>query len=446
MTDLQEAYAALSGKQTPYSQLYAYSEGAQPLKYSTARLREAFDDISTHFSQNWCSVVINAAEDRLTLQGWDALRAGDNTRLDDLWNRERISIEAGKAHHDTLVTGEGFIIAWKDGDALDVYRNDPRLCAMFYDPERPKRKRFAAKWWTDKGAWYMTLYYSDRLEYYAAQTKDMPSSAAAFRPMQPPTAPNPFGTIPVFHFRGPGELGNILSLQDAVNKLFADMMVTAEFLAFPQRWFITNADLTAVRNAPYESLVLPAGDGTEQATSVGQFAAAPLDNYLNAIDKIANSIAIISRTPKHYFYSASNLSGEALLAMEAPLTKKVNKYQEDLGVTWQELGAFLLRLTGGGALEPADITPLWEPSESIQPYTEAQTRQLAVASGIPLVTQLSWEGKPQSVIDAMLKDEEEVKQRSATMAPLLLEQARAVSASANTNPLDPNQGANNGRQ
>lgn len=418
MTDLIDAYNALSGKLSKYNTAYAYAEGQQPLMYSTTRLREAFDNLSAHFQQNWCAVVVDAAQDRLNLAGWDAENSSQNTALDDLWNKQRIFLDADQLHRDALITGEAFVIAWKEGDTLDVYRNDPRMCHMFYDPARPKVKKFAAKWWESDGAWFMTLYYPDHLEYYRANKKDQPSSASAFEPMEPPTAPNPFGAIPVFHYRGPGELGQIVTLQDAVNKLFADMMIAAEYGAFRQRWIISNSDTTSLKNAPNEIWSIPAGDGQGQQTSVGQFDATPLDNYLTAIDKIANSIAIISRTPKHYFFNAgASLSGEALLAMEAPLTKKVKRYQELFGVTWQELGAFLLQLSGEAVADPSEIAPVWKPAESIQPMTEAQVIQTETAAGIPLVTSLKRHGWSEQDIQAMLKDQEEEQSRELTNVP-----------------------------
>jgi hypothetical protein len=309
---------------------------------------------------------------------------------------------------------------------------------VFYKSDNPKEKQFAAKWWFDGSVWHMTLYYPDHLEYYVKRGETQPSAYSAFQPAKIPTAPNPFKVIPVFHFRGAGELENIVTLQDAVNKLFADMMVAAEYGAFKQRWIIAHDDTSALKNAPNEIWEIPAGDGTGQDASVGQFDATPLDNYLKAINEIANSIAIISRTPKHYFYSAGGqLSGEALLAMEAPLTKKVDTYQERFTPIWRELGAFLVKLSGGGDIDPNEITVTWKPSESIQPYTEAQTRQLAVAAGIPLVTQLKRnEGWTETEIKAMQKDADDEKKRDATLAPILLDEARAKTASDNSNPLD----------
>lgn len=426
MNDLQKAFAALDGKLLAYNTLFAYAEGEQPTVYSTARLREAFNNLDARFTQNWCAVVVNAALDRLALKGWDAEDQAANDRLDELWSSLRLGLDAYEVHKDALIATEAFVIAWRDGDTIEVYHNDPRTCHVFYDPARPKVKQFAAKWWVDD-VWHMTLYYPDRLEYYQTRSKNKPSTASPFQPADPPTAPNPFGVIPVFHFRGPGELGNILTLQDAVNKLFADMMVTAEYGAFPQRVIISNSDTSALKNGPNTIWEIPAGDGQGQATSVHQFEAANLDNYLKAINEIANSIAIISRTPKHYFYPAgSNLSGEALLAMEAPLTKKVNQYQERFAATWRELGAFLLKLSGFGELEPSAIRPVWMPSESVQPYTEALTRREAVNAGVPLVTQLRWEGKDEGEIQALLDDAAAEKQEQArSLAEALLNQQRA---------------------
>jgi hypothetical protein len=406
--DVKKAYAALSGKLATYNTLFAYADGEQPLVYSTDRLREAFGNLRAHFQQNWCSVVINASLDRLNLNGWDAPEGGANTALDDLWRNLGLELVSYDVHNDALVTSEAFVIAWKTGSEIECYHNDPRWCHVFYDPERPRVKAWAAKWWPTDDGWRMTLYYPDRLEYYGTRKKEQPRSYSAFMPLDPPTAPNPFGVVPVFHFRAKGELDSILTLQDAVNKLLADMMVSAEFGAFPQRYIISNSDTASLKNGANIIWEIPASDGHGEGTQVGQFDAAPLDNYLKVINDLANSIAIISRTPKHYFYGAdgSNLSGEALIAMESPLTKKVEMHQKQLGAAWRELGAFLLKLAGK-TVNATDISPVWQPAESIQPLTEAMVVQTETTAGIPLVTSLRRRGWQTGEIDAMKKDRDE---------------------------------------
>lgn len=431
MSDLSRAFDTLNAKTIPYTTLFNYADGAQPLQYSTTRLHEIFRDLNTHFQENWCAVVVGSVYDRLNLQGWDTDDATRNAALDDLWNRLQVSLEADEVHEDALITTEGYLIVWRDGDTLEVYRNDPRMVHVFYDRERPKVKRYAAKWWNDDKGWYLNLYYPDKIEKYYANSKDRPSTANAFQLLESPV--NPFGAIPVFHFRCKGELGlKVTTLQDAVNKLLADMMIAAEFGAFKQRWVIAQGDPGALKNAPNENWWVPAGDGQGQQTSVGQFDATPLENYTRPMDRFANSIAIISRTPKHYFFSQTgDPSGEALIAMEAPLTKKAEKYHERFGVVWQEVAAFLLKLSGAGDVEQADVRPVWKPSQSVQPYTEAQTRQLAIAAGIPLVTELKREGWSEDEIKAMQKDKQDEAKANAKMAPLLLDQARNETAQQN---------------
>jgi len=445
-SDLKRAFDALTGKLADYNRLFSYAEGDQPLIYSTARLSEAFNNINAHFEQNWCSVVINSALDRIVLKGWDVQNSSQLDALEQLWNDEQIALESYDAHYAALVTHESFVIAWKDetGD-IEIYYNDPRLCHMFYQADNPKKKEFACKWWHDEGAgsYFITLYYEDRLEYYEAKAKNTPTSVNAFHAAETPTADNPYGVIPVFHLqtnrRNSGsELTNILTLQDAVNKLLADMMVAAEFGAFRQRYVISNADTSTLKNAPNEIWNIPAGDGAGQGSSVGQFEATDLNNYLNSIDKLANSIAIISRTPKHYFYnSGAGISGEALIAMESPLTKKVEQREENFGVTWAEIGSFLLQLSGFGEVPQSQITPIWEPPQSIQPFTEAQTTQTNVNAGIPLITQLKRQGWTESDIKAMQKDEQEAKAKTTSLAAALLEDLRKKQEQSNQPPVEP---------
>ena len=410
MTDLGRAFAALKGKQARYDLLWAYYDGDHPLRYSTERLRELFRDINARFVQNWCAVVIDAAKDRLNL---DNLHLGDDQtdgdELSRLWAESGLRLDADDALLAALVTGESFVIVWPDETGRPQgYYNDPRLCHAFYDAENPRRMTFAAKWWVgDDERRYLTLYYPDRLDYYVSSGKaENVQEPTAFQPAEPPTAPNPYGQIPVFHFRRErravrSELANVISLQDAINKLLADMMVTAEFAAFPERYAVTNADLKNIKSAPNTIIEIPAGSDGEEETQVGQFPAADLGNYLEAIDRLASSMAIITRTPKHFFFAqGGDPSGEALIAMEAPLTKKCRDLIERFTPVWEDVGRFLLRV----AQRPADgatVTAEWEDVETVQPRASAEIdqirRQIAVldhqlgASKQTLLTKLGYD-------------------------------------------------------
>ena len=121
-------------------------------------------------------------------------------------------------------------------------------------------------------------------------------------------------------------------------------------------------------------------------------------------DSISAAIGIISRTPKHYFYSqGGDPSGEALIALEAPLNKKCMRHIARFTPTWQEVAAFLLHLSGKET-KVTEIVPVFEEPATVQPLTQAQVRQFDVTSGIPLTTSVRREGWTEAEIKQMEED------------------------------------------
>jgi hypothetical protein len=414
--------------------LWDYYSGQQPLRYSTERLREIFNDISAHFAQNWCAVVVDSVLDRLVLSGLTV--ANDDAaslRLLELWSQLSLDLEADDVHQGTLVAGDGVIIAWREPDGeIQAFYNDARMIHIEYAPSNPRQMLWACKMWTGEDDRYrLVLYYSDRLEYYIGRGKaTQTGTASGMMADTPDVAPNPFGQIPFFHFRRErrdirSEFANALPLQDAINKLLADMMVAAEFGAFRQRFIISQADPGNLKNAPNENWWIPAGDGQGQGSSAGEFSPADLGSYLKGMQELAASISIITRTPKHYFYAqGGDPSGEALIVMEAPLVKKVRRYMARFTPTWKELASFLLKLDGHDV--PANaIQLIYEQPETMQPKSQAEIRKLQVDTGLPLTTVLRAEGWSAEQLAMMEQDKTAQQAASAQgLAQALLNRQR----------------------
>jgi hypothetical protein len=432
--DVSVAYNALSRKKTAYDLLWSYYEGDHPLVYSTERLQKAFRSINARFSENWCAVIVDSVLERLNLKAF--LVPNDQNATDLLnyeWQRTEMALDADDTHLGALVTGESFVIVWRDApdQPIEAYYNDPRLCYVQYDPESPRIKRWASKWWTETdGRYHLTMYYPDRLCHYKSSSKEMPSSANGFKLEDEEL--NPYEMIPVFHFRTnrrtiKGELNKaLIEQQDAINKLLADMMISAEYGAFKQRWIISNSDAGGLKNAPDEIWELPAGDGRTQPTTVGEFTVTELKNYTDAIDRMANAMGVISRTPKHYFYAqGGDPSGEALLAMEAPLNHKVERYVERYSSTWKQVANFILTLSGYSIPDLNSIIPVFTKPQTTQPRTQAEIRQMNVNAGIPLITTLRNEGWTDQELDKMAADKKsEAADRTNSLAMALMEQQR----------------------
>ena len=407
--DLTAAFNAINNKRKDLDTLFNYLNGPQPLKYSTAKLAELFRNINARFEENLCAVVVDAVLDRLELDGFAV--ANDDTataKIADVFAKIHLDIEADEAHKASLATGQAYLIVWQDAGEVVAYYNDPRLCHVFYEDANPKQKRYAAKWFGhNDGRQEITLYYPDRIEHWiSAKMKENQTAAKADAFMLEAVEPNTFGVIPVFELKSEGELFRVLTLQDAVNKLFADMMTASEFGALMQKWVISNADVGGLKNSPNEIWSIPAGDGQGQQTSVGQFAATPLNNFSVEMDRIANKIFVITRTPKHYLVdTGGNISGEALLAMEAPLVKKVMKRQKQFVAQWQEVAVFIAQLVGV-SVSPEKIKVVWKRHESIQPLTEMQTIQTGAGAGIPLESVLTRQGWTEKEIGDVTKQKQ----------------------------------------
>lgn len=422
--DVKLAYETIIDKRALYTTLHNYYAGYHPLVYSTDKLKKIFKSINTYFAENWVGVIVDAVIDRLVLKGFDV---SDNNEakniLDTLWQDYNLSLLAEDVHESATIVSEGFVIAVRiendEGEEeLDIYYNDARLCHMFYSVDQPNKKRMAAKMWvSEDGYTRLILYYKDHFEYYRSRTASKSGGyVSGYKSFIPDPdgdwEENTFEKIPVFHWAaskttrkrdlGPSEI----SMQDAINKLLADMMVSSDFNSFIQRVIISKADPGNLPNEPGINWWIPQGD-TGSGTSVQELGGRPLTGYFEGIDKLATALAITSRTPKHYFFSqGGDPSGEALIAMEAPLNKKVKKRQNRLSVEWQAFAQFLLELEGID-IDRNQIISLWEPAETVQPKTSSEIVQTNVNSGMPLKTAL----RRQGWTDADMKQlEEDIKQ------------------------------------
>lgn len=441
-TDLALAFDALKKKQRALDVLFNYYDGAQPLKYSTSRLSQAFAKLNARFSENWCATVVDSLLDRLSLTGFKSETAQD--ALDTLWQAEKLSIESDNAHEDVAVAGESYVIVGQDADGTThIFHNDPRVCVIAYEDDNPREKAWAAKWYCavdDIGVErrHITLYYPDRFEHYVSTAKAKDATSAKSFVLES-EEPNEKGVIPVFHVRTRtrityGELQNAVEIQDAVNKELADLMVGSEYGAFPQRWIVSQVDVSDLKNAPNEVWRIPAGEPDGEGTKLGQFEATDLSKYLGVIDHLANAMARITRTPAHYFFQqGAGISGDALVAMEAPLAKKAKKYKERLGSDWSDVMSYALKLEGVD-VAPEDIEPSWEDERTVQPSAEADVIAKLVAAGVPLKTAVRRSGWNEADIVAMTADKQEEATSGASLAQSMLAKARKNISQGTTSP------------
>ena len=392
---IDRAIDALNAKQGQLNHFFDYYNGRAVVPLVSERLQEIYRNLTFVIAENWSAVVVDSTTDRIELMGAKGGDEGITAELKAIIDEVELLVEADEAHQAAIVGGEAYVIVWKDPetDELECYYNDPRTCHIFYEANRPNVPRLAVKWWDgdEDGLRHIKFYTKERLiEIALPFKKEGQLNVAELEQIS--SDENPYGIIPVFHLRtksrkSQSDLSNVMPIQDGINILLINMMVTAEFSAAPMKYVISNAEgIEDLVVAPNRIWNIPAGDGLPgtAGTQVGQFAASDLSNYLSAIAHGIDAISAISRTPRHYFYGSQlPPSGEALKTMEGPLVKKVKDRLQRFTPTWKRLIAFLYLLKTGETLELATLDILWADPETVQPQQAAQTetaRAQAVAA------------------------------------------------------------------
>jgi len=419
-----------------------YYEGDQPITMSYEKLREIFKQ-NIEFIINHCGVVVDSPIDRIKMTGFGCEKdTRAKAALDSLFTDSDIALLQDDVHRWALVYGHSFLVAWPDSEddtQINAFFHSPKNVAVMYCPENPKKKIAAAKWWNEGKAKMLNIYTPDWIYHYRSEKCDDVKDITAFALLDP-VEQNPYGVIPVFEFcrdiKHTSELKDAVKVQDAINKCFNDMMVTAEFCAFPVHWGITNAIMQGVKFDPSTFMQFPPAADGEQKVEVGQFAAASLSGYLEAIRDLEKALSTITRTPAHYFASGGQApSGESLKVQESPLVNKCNSYIARFSATWQEFAAFCLK-TQGIDVKPKEVSLQWEPCETTYIETRATVRKTNKEAGIPIRTQLRDEGWTEEQLTQLEQDaaSEAVSTAGITAGPKapLATQAAARTAAANT--------------
>lgn len=440
---LRRLHKAMLARQPAAEAACAYYDGAHRMAFESKRFRDAFGGLFDAFADNWCEVVVDAVRERLNPEG---LRVGDDPSGDTeawrIWQENDLDAGAQLVHNDALVCGESYVRVWMGDDPLTPEIVPLNACEAYveFDPLHPRRRRAGLRVWRDDDRRdHAELFLPDR--YYLFVTAQPQQETGHVDPSnlawEPDTASalggmdtdggvaNPLGAVPLVPFRNrprtmtrrgiavQSEIASIIPLQDAVNKMVADMMVGSERAALPARW-ATGLEVPRdpVTNNPIEPKVDTAKllINTESDGNFGTFQAADLRNFVVGIDLLIQHVASISRTPPHYLNaSADRLSGESIKAAETGLVAKVKDKMVHFGDSWETVMRLAGKLAGIDHLASAKSAEvLWRDPESRTEAEHVDSVLKLKALGLP--DELLWEKaglSPQEIARAkvMLEDQ-----------------------------------------
>lgn len=390
----------LSARRGGLDTLDAYYEGNQQIKYAMERWRKAFARQFRQFSENVCPLVVDSVEERIDIVGFQVGGKFDDATW-SMWQRNRMDAESQIAHFESLLLASSYALVWnEDANAgrAQITVESPHEMIVEHVAGSRWLRAAALKVWQDdaSGKLNATLYLPDALyKFETVRSVDESTRPEQIAPNgwqqrlvdgeEIPLA-NPFGVVPVVplynrpRLRKPprSEIADVLTSQDAINKLTMDMLVASEFAAFRQRYLIgveeprdpeTGQVISDYWKQALEAfLIVPNAEA-----KVGSIDATDLGNYVLAIEHEIQQVATRTKTPPHYFFLRGQFpSGESIVAAEAGLVSKAMRRQRHWADSWEEvitLARQIEGLPGSSGPRQRPVDTMWRDPES---RTEAQ--------------------------------------------------------------------------
>lgn len=385
-SDIKLAIDALTVKAAELGPYYAYYEGRHPDNFSSEKFKNKFGKRLQTLRENLCRTVVKAPASRLDVIGFQSESDDIQNAAWQIWKANRMPLNSGKVHREAIKTGEAFCIVWPDAAGRPIIHTQTAAnIVVWKNAENGVIERAAKRWDGSDGFAYLTLYYPDRIEKYISNVKGKGISFAEFIPRtgEPFPLKNPFGVAPVFQFcfdeeandRSNSILSDVIPLNDALNKSYADIFVAQEFNAIRQRW-VTGVQFE--RDAETGKPLIPYDFDSQAWTAeqgdarFGEFSDANIEQMLRVKQETVRDIALVSGIPPSYFnleQTGSAISGEALRKLEARFTSIVQESQRSFGETWSEALSFAMNISGSAV--SGEIETQWSDASPV-----AETEQL----------------------------------------------------------------------
>jgi hypothetical protein len=414
----QDLNTALEARLPAVLHFHAYYQGVQRLAFATSKWRETFGGLFNELADNWCQLVVDASVERLSVVGFRFGPEDEDADTDawDLWQANYLDADSTLAHTEACMSGVAYVLVVPNEDDPDTPRitvESPTQLITLNAPD-DRRKRLAAlkRWHELDGTSRAVLYTPDAFYRFARSKgrKTWQADGAAIANKAGVVPCVPMLNTPTMQGFGISDLNVVIPLQDAVNKLLADMLVNSEYVAFPQR-FATGLEIPTdpetgrpLDRERFLSSVSRLWVAEDPNVKFGQLSESDGSGYVRQMETLIQHVAAQTRTPPHYLLGQSGAfpSGESLKATETGLVAKVKRKQVNYGETWEEAMrlAFLYRGdTVRGAAANAET--LWADPESRSEGELVDALIKLQSIGYPLEVLWAMHGESPQQIDRM---------------------------------------------
>lgn len=460
-----------------------YYNGAQ-ITFLTARMREYLNltnnttGVVDDFHLNIIQTVVVAVLDELSVIGFDTSETAqaDGVKPQSLWARavwdaNKMGILQHNIHEAALRDSESFVLmdfdeatrlprmTWHE-KFIDVAAGGDGYGIWFKYPENDwtQAPEAAVKEWvetsTRNGMPYTyrrrNVYYADRLEKYYRDPEWKPYIEMEGSESGEPVSKAwpipwvdaqgaPLG-IPVICFRNFGnmpEAKDALAPQDAVNKLFLDVLAEADG-AF-RIYFLKGAHATTdgkpmdsnesnrLNIAPMTVLSTTNTDADLKTLEGGD-----PTKLMQTLNDVILIVAQITGTPVNYFITTKQIAGaDTLKGQDKPLAKKVEKRKDIFGQSWSDVMSMARRIANtfgaAGLDEEAKFYTIWK-----QVFDLETIKMMRDTLGLPKETLWRLYGLSEEQIQAA-KETDEYK---STLITLRMQEIELAQLEAGNNNLE----------
>jgi hypothetical protein len=429
----------------------AYYQGEQKLAFASDQFRKFHGDRYRDFADNWVQVTSDSPVERLTVNG--VLPAG-MTEADKeswrVWQMNALDADSQLGFLGAVNSGRSFVLVWgnpDDPETPEVTFEDASQCIVAYVPGSRRKRRAALKRWDDGPRSFATLYLADEVWKFerpllgvstkTPQMQNVDDELERWLPRdmgdEPNPQPNPMGVVPIVELPNRpmlagepvSDIAGVIAMQDAVNLLWAQLFTAADYASFPQR-IVLGAEVPEIpildetgqivgsrpvdmERFAVDRVMFFTGDDVK----VTEWTAANLEAYTNVMEVAVGHIAAQTRTPQHYLIGKmANLSGDALLAAETGLVKRVEEKQIWFGQALREMFRLIALAQGDDSKAKAIAggRVLWADAESRSQAQQADALLKLKQIGFPFeFLALRFGITPTELADILLMREKELQ-------------------------------------
>lgn len=361
---------------------YLIGEAPYPTAVSQARLTEVYRYLMPVAEAPWGSLVVDSKLDRLEIAGIRDVNNKDGAEKvwASGWQTNHMDSESKLAHGAALLDGRCYATVWANPDGTpDIALDDmTQMAVEFVEGSRHKRAA-ALRRWDEGSTTYATLYRPEGIYKFKKRDESHTGSdpvtgddtwSKAIVDGEDWPLENPFGVVNVVEVainrrltpgRFPyarGEFSHCTGLIDRINLLTFLGLVIAFWMGFPLRGVIGDKIRREVLRDDDGNPIIDEATGKEKTKVIPPFDLHPdsIFQLENPAAKLAefqaadrrnlsvfaelDQLAVITKTPRHYFpleQGMSNLSAEAIMASEGSMHAAVTGHKSTLGEGWEEV-------------------------------------------------------------------------------------------------------------